>query len=557
MQFMMQNRQDGNRYAVLNTDGLDIPNRDKQEGLYIFPLKAYSKFKGKTDDGVIDENSAWTSVFGYINIFFNTLTPVEQQKVAITYAIIHNDVNVYCAQNNLYKTSELISTISSRLIDLDNEIDLCRKMHRFVIESGTIKIGIMENAGSRPQDSKELTFHDDEVMLVATLALMCKMFCPIFGLLISVLSSSLSSTLQDVHCSGILKDIINAHSNEFESNTNLKAVTEKLKHYIEHQTAQICRNDIDTSIVAGYDVHNLAYSLYCRLLVRKLVGISLTNRESNIMAFIVVYVRNCTRQILSNTKAKQPTMLREDKETESEDGNTARLETDSMTSTKTADIDSLIAACVQPAVNRVMSIYGISSEEIDTCIAWHNSHPIIPNSINKQLNSLQYGKDFGGSLGIQMLLRDDFSLITVLLQLILLHHTEMIGNENEKRIFSSLVHLITAYPTDSKAISGMNIDMMFAQTGGSPHYQKCKENFQNSTVTNKDKAWENHIKKLIEDILFKHYVYNSSPYVWEVLGQENMNGKIIPIDANVFIAYCFYYNWELENREQLRKLVGS
>ena len=556
MQFKLQINPDSTRYASLeDTEYLMLPNREHTQHLYKFPIKSYSKLKMKLGDEFSDENSGWISIFGYVNVFFSTLTEEEQLKVALTYALIHMDCDNYYKKNDIYQTSSLIAKISDRLLLLDKEIDLVRKMYRFVVDSDTIKIGVMENAGSRPQDSKELTFHDDEVMLVATLAMLCKAFCPIFGLLINILASNLSPTLQDVHCSGIFTGIINAHDSEFEPILNLKAVTEKLKHYIEHQAAQICRNDIDSSIVAGYDVHSLAYSLYCKLLVRKLVGISLANRESNIMAFIVVYVRNCTRQTISGTKSKNPTMLREDKETESEDGNTARLETDSMTSKKTADITDLVTAFVDPAVTRVMDTYDISQEEIKMCLDWYQTHPIVPNCINKQLNSLQYGQDFGGSLGIQMLIRPEFSLITVLLQLVMMKQVETL-RDDEKKTFGTLVHLLTAQPSISVTMSGLNGNNVWLQTAGSVHYHKCLQKFQNSTVTNKNKAWENHIKNLIEEVTVEHYAYNSAPYIYECLGQDVMNGKVIPIDANVFKAYCFYYNWELENREQQRLVVG-
>lgn len=553
MQFELSTQPDGTKYAILCTDNIELPNKDKTKHLYQFPLKSYSKFKNKNSDGFSDENSGWISVFGYVNVFFGTLTEEEQQKVALTYALIHLDCDKYREAGDIYKTSELITKISDRFVLLDKEIDLIRKMYHFVVDSDTIKIGVMENAGSRPQDSKELTFHDDEVMLVATLAMLCKMFCPVFGLLINMLAANLSPQLQDVHCSGIFTGIINLHDTEFEQTLNLKAVTEKLKHYIEHQAAQICRGDIDSSIVAGYDVHSLAYSLYCKLLVRKLVGISLTNSECNIMAFIVVYVRNCTRQTISGTKAKNPTMMREDKDSESEDGNTARLETDSMVSKKTADIDALVTAFVKPAVKRVMFTYDVSPEEIDTCMNWYNNNPIIPNSVNKQLNSLQYGQDFGGSLGIQMLVLPEFSLITVLMQLVMLHQSEMM-HESEKRSFCTLIHLLTAHPSISTTMSGLNGNNAWLHTTGSIHYHNCLQKFQNSTVLNKNKAWENHIQNLIEEITTNHYAYNSAPYVWEMLGQENLNGKIIPIDAQVFISYCMYYNWELEHREQAKKV---
>lgn len=555
MQFELQVNPDSSRYAVLNTEGVEIPNKELWERYFSFPLKSYSKLKNNKSSGEADDSSGWISVFGYVNILFNTFTPKEQAAIVMTYGMIHKIVEDASKNKEMFLTNTLINTISEKINNLDREIDLVRKTHHFVMESGSIKIGIMKDAGSRPQDSKELTFHDDEVMLVATLAMLCKMFCPVFGLLISVYSNILGPTALDMHCSSIFTALINTHNGESENVLNLKSVTEKLKYYIEHQTAQICRGDIDSGIVAGYDVHSLAYSLYCKLLVRKLVGISLAKSECNIMAFIVVFVRSCTRQTICATKSKQPSMLREDMDSESEDGNTARLETDSMTSKKTADIEALISAFVGPTVRRIMTIYDISSDEIKTCSDWYQSHPIVANSINQQLNSLQYGSDFDGSIGIKMLKCPQFSLITILTQLILIHHAENM-NEAEKDIFGKLIHLVTAVPGESQNLAGVNPNNIWLHTASSPHYQKCLQRFPNTTAVGKIKAWEEHVHSMILEITPKHYMYNSAPYIWEALGQENRNGTIIPIDSSVFIAYCYYYNWELQNKEQQRRVFG-
>ena len=417
---------------------------------------------------------------------------------------------------------------------------------------------MLENAGSRPQDSKELTFSDHEIMIIATLAVLCKILCPVFSLLISLLSQNLATRLQDLHCCSILTGIINAHNEETDPTMDIKSVTEKLKHYSEHLVTQLCRNDISSNVVAGYDVHSLAYSIYCKLLTHKLITISLTTsststKNSNIMSFIVVFVRGCTKQEISSTKIKQPTLLREDREVESDDGNTARLETDSMVSKTTSDVVSLVTTFAKLAVERAMMVYDIKSDEITDCQMFYNTHQICPNTINTQLNSLMYGQDLDGSIGIKMLKINEFSKLTILTQLILAHHSETMDEET-KNIFSTLIHLLTAVPSEGVVTPGLSGNNTWLPVSGSVYYRRCYERFQNATVLCKNKAWENHIRSIMDDTKTNHYVFNSAPYIYELLGQENQNGKVIPIDAQTFISYCYYYDWELGTRDEQRKI---
>ena len=551
---------DGNTFIKLNIDDLEFKNKSKSEDMLLFTAKAYNKLNAIKNNK--DMNSKeWSFVFLYVNAFLATLSNEDKVQIAETFVLIRHEIDEYQAAKDILLTNTMIKKISSWIYHLDQSINLCEKMRVFV--ETQIPIGIMENAGTRPQDRPETTFVKSEVYQVGTITLLCKMLCPVFSAIMTVTDKfmgvgkeSSSKTLSGVKeslCSCTLTGVINAHDDSMHNpDLNLKAVTEKLKNYLEHTTRQSHREDKDSNLVYGYDIHTLAYNLYCTLLVRRLVTVNLARSESNLMSYIVVCARRSVIGVMGQVAANAPTMSRTPIAAESDDeGNIARLETDSMTSRKTADIEALIAVAVQPTINKVMYLNDIGEEEFNACVEYYNGHPLSPNMINKQLNSLLYGRDFDGSQGIQMLKFPEFSKISILTQMILLQRAQ-------DPAYRTLAHLVTARPRVGalSAASELNGNNLWFQVSSSQDFRACLLKFQNSTVTSRNKVWENHIRTIITDLTEGHYEYNTAPYLWDWLEEENMNGKIIPLNPNVLIAYCNFYNWELDSREMQRSVVS-
>lgn len=551
---------ESNTFVRLNIDELDIENKEALVSYLTFPIKAYNKLNSikNTEDL---SNKEWFFVFGYVTQFFDTLSMADKKSIALTFILVNKDIMQYQANGNVFETNKMIKTISERLALLDKEINLLYKMKNFVYSD--IPVGIMKDAGTRPQDRPETTFTAPEVMLVATITLLCKMLCPIYSAIMLATDKFMSSDskesanktltgVKEAMCSCILTGIINQHSiPNPEDGLPLKEVTEKLKNYLEHTTRQSHREDKDSNLVYGYDIHTLAYNLYCTLLVRRLVTVNLARSDSNLMSYIVVCARRSVMGVMGQVASNAPTMPRTPIAAESDDeGNIARLETDSLTSKKTTDIDALITVAVKPTIDKVMYLNDIDESEYITCVKYYGNHPITPHIINTQLNSLLYGREFGGSNGIKMLKFPEFSKITVLTQMILLQRAQ-------DPAYRALAHLVTAVPCvgAGSAVSELNGNNVWSRVSTSQEFIRCKDRFQNSTIILKNHVWENHIHKIIEDITDHHYAYNTAPYLWDWMGEQNLNGKVIPLNANILIAYCHFYNWVLDGRELESKVV--
>ena len=529
--------------AVLDTEGSDIENPESIGEYLTFPVHTYTKLNSNKEDGI--NSIGWQYVFGYVNQFFNAeadpsrplftpLTKEDKSLIIRTFALVKRDINEYQEAGDIYKIIDLVKKIAKRLGDLDEAIDLCPKLYSFVVSY--IPIGLMANAGNRPQDKPELTFYEEDVKNVTTITVLCKLFSPIFGTIIAITKKYISSNLKDVHCASILSNIIERR---------FKDVTEKLKFYIEHTTIQIHKEDKAASLVFGYDMNSLAYHMYCQLLVRQLVNVNLAVTNSNLMSYIIVSAKRSIVTI-QNSVNNTPTTDRTPISSESDDeGNIAQLETDSMTSKKTTEIDALISAAVLPTIMKFKNLYSIEDYEYDECLKFYQVATLHPSKLNEQLNSLVFGQDFGGSIGIKMLRFNEYSMITALVQMIIMQHSA-------DPAYIQLGHLITAKPSVAALVASdeLNDNIIWLQVSASAAYKNCRQRFLSSTVEIKNKEWEQHIQSIIKDITVNHYVYNTAPYLWEWLGHENMNGKIIPIDKDILVAYCDFYDWFMTVREE-------
>ena len=539
MQFEPLVGPDKSVYAVLNTDELEINKDGKFTEFLTFNVSTYNKL-GNIKYNQQSGSLGWEYVFGYVNRFFNTLSDSDKTFIAKAYAVIKKSANDYQEEGNIYKISDLIKKIAGVLAELDLTINLCPKLSEFV--DTYVPIGYMANAGNRPQDRPELTFYKDDVRAVTTITVLCKMLCPIFGTIIHITKKFINSNLKEIHCACILTGIIE---------NRYKDQTEKLKYYIEHVTKQIHKEDTASALVYGYDMNSLAYHLYCQLLVRQLVNVDLSVKDSNLMSYIIVSAKRSIVTIqnnVSSTPTKDRTAITSASD---DDGNIAQLETDSMTSKKTSDLDALVSSAVLPTIRIVKNQYGIEDHEYDECMKYYQVMTLWPSPLNEQLNSLIYGKAFGGSLGIKMLKFNEFSMITVLTQMILFQH-------DADPAYKTLAHLVTAKPSIATMVAQdeLNDNIIWLQVSASTAYRNCKQRFMNSTVSIKNKEWENHIQNIIKDITIHHYVYNTAPFLWDWLGQENLNGKTIPIDRTTLVAYCAFYDWFMSvNEESMRVAV--
>ena len=524
--------------AKLNIDDLDIPNKENLEHLLLFQINSYVKLMGigKTVNPETHRNepisdNCWNMTFANVNQFFTTLTKEQQTILAQGFIMMHHTIQEFFNKNfDPIKTSQTMREIASQLDTIDQEIDLMGNLRKYV--ENNMVVGLYKGAGKRAQDSDKLTFQPDQVKYLMAITLLCKMLCPIYGAINTQVGKFVDTKLKETHCVAILTKMFQRRCPE---------LIDKLMYYIAHTVEQ--KNEENTSsLMHGYDDNSLTYHMYGILMVRQFVNVDLRVRDGNLMTYIIVSIKRAIHTIRTAVK-RNPTYSRKPITSKhEEDGNTAQLEIDSMTSRKTLDVGPIINAAVDPAIREYMAKYQIDDESYQQSLNFYRNNPITPNPINRDINDMFFSRKLGGGNGLLMLRGPEYMKITALMQLIVF---SLDVNYRE------LGHMMTASVADTAIDTTINPSTFRVRVGSSQSYRAVKQLFDENPYGIRGKDWDNHIQKITENITTNKYIYNTSNFLWNWMEEDNMNGKIFaPSDASI-TAMCSLYDFFMTTEDSL------
>ena len=533
MQFEPFVGDDQELYIKLCVDELDIDHGNehlaelfkKNENLFIFKINTYVKLKNKQGDG------GWNTVFGSVNAFLNTLSNEDKMELATCIAIMHDKcITWFMNQNgNMCELDSFMRELGGLLNLLDDNINLCTKLREYVVNY--MPIGLFPDAGERAQDSEDLTFRPHEVITLMMITLLCKMFCPIFSVLMKNLSMNIENKYKEQYCATIFTTLFNKSH---------QALITKLDHYIEHIVKQTTEQTL-SALMHGLNSSSLTLHLRSHLLIRQFVNVDLSIKDGNLMTYIMVSAKRALRTIHSNVN-KNPTFTRKPITTKHEDdGNTAQIEIDSMTSRKLSDTRALIMVAATDAVRKYLNMYDIEPEAFEAVMSYYRANPIRPTPINQMMCSMFYSADIGGGRSMLYMRGPEFNTLVALLQMILV---QLDSN------YVSLAHAMTMLPATNNIMGlAINDGQFSLNVGSTEAYRKCRNMMEASQFGARGRDWDNYIKELVEQYLATGNVYNTAPWLWDWLETDNKNGKLIEPEEITIVAICSFYEWLQEVRD--------
>lgn len=510
----------------LNISDLNLESTDTElkqlleqtKDLFVFRTSTYVKLT-HTRDG-----AGWNAIFGAINAFMNTLSLNKKIELATCIGYMHDRILTWFKMHDqdMSELESFIRELSSMLDLLDQNIDLCDRLKHYVVNN--MPIGLFEDAGKRAQDSEELTFHPEEVVDLMTITLLCKLFSPIFSTLMRCINKKIDTKLKEIQCASIFSMLFNR---------KYQRLVIKLENYIKHTVNQVTETSL-SSLMHGYNAYNLTLHLRSQLLIRQFVNVDLTIKNGNLMTYIIVSAKRAIRTAFSSIN-KKPTYSRKPITSKHEDdGNTAQIEIDSLTSKKPSDTKALISASVKDTL-KYLTIYDINRADFEETLEYYQRHPITPTPINQMLCSMFYADDLGGGRSISYLKGPELTQLVTLLQMILF---QLDVN------YKSLAHAMTMHQSSDQGLTSVINDGQFRLSiGATEAYRKCKMRLESSPFGANGKDWDNHIQDLTEHLLMTGYVYNTAPWLWEWLGEDNLNGKLIEPEEITIVAICSFYDW--------------
>lgn len=528
MEFRPKQLVDKKIAAVLDISDLDIQEKENIKDLLEFNVSAYDKLnKLKKEDRLRGCNyEVWNDTFAAINHFLSLLDYNSKCEIVYALTLMHADILDFFTKAETNDLTVLTKVLSERCDALDLSTNLCDKLKAYALEH--IPIGLMPNAGKRPQDNAKLTFYPDEVATLMSITLLCKLLSPIFGVLMNNLIGNMNIKAKELCCATIFTKLFNR---KFEQ------LIDKLKYYIRHTVNVQCKKDTTMALMHGCDNYSLSHVLYSLLLIRQFVNVPLIRKNGNLITYIVVNVKKAITTVQS-AMLRKPTYSRPLFSSDSDDdGNTSRLETDSVTSNRTCDVNMLVKCAVPYTIKKYIALYDLDEDDYNKCLEFYKREPMMPTLLNKDMNSMFYSRDFGGGKGILMLKALDYAKITALLQLILFQLSADDG-------YRQLAHMLTILPSvDVKEGFTFEDNQFKLNIGSSIGYRNCRQRFENSPFGQKGKEWDDHITNITNDLIIRKYRYNTANWIWQWLGEDNLNGRLVTPDDRIIAALCDFYDW--------------
>lgn len=556
---LIVNELDKTPYALLNVDDLSIKDgeRPSKESLK-FALTIYKTLTGhskntKLDEDILDLNLpadwsgevthemeiAWTRIVGLPNKFFATLTNDEQGEIMKFFIHAHYELHNFFKDRviELSGIDELMYKIGIMLDKLDMSIGLCDKIHKF-IEDGCVPIYILPGAGSRAQDSPELTFAMDELTDLTTIAMLCKILSPIFSTAISLLSREIFKDYREQHTQIILSPLITR---------KYLALYEKLHNYIHHTIEQNMMRDPEKDetdrelgkLMHGYDSESLTDLKIAGILTRRFVNINLNRRQSSIMTFILMAVKRSKDSDYTPVN-KYPTMTRKILQAQHGDdqGNESQLETDSLASSKMASVDALIRCSVPYILDKKTEEFEIPRSDLSEIINEYavgagNTVPV-QTHFNLRLLAVLFSSDIGGGESLRALHADQYMQLVALAQLIVLSISDR---------YRILAHMASMKPGEIRGrgiISDMGV--VLTQMKSSLEYANCRSRSA-SLFDSKKNLWDTYMDDIYDHLRETNYLYNTAPSIWEWMNLPIANNTGVYIPPKALAYYCHLYDF--------------
>jgi hypothetical protein len=510
-----------NPYIRMVCGGFEIPDLPGIEELMLFNIRTFSAFTTRRREYDPESGDIGTGpevAYDPVNHFLRSFTVEEHEKIA--YAFLESHLLIRNGADDASDIEEVEDKVGDILDRLDREINLCKRTETYVKDC--IPVAKMDDAGSRPQDTPEMTFHHDEAVLVTAIAVFMKLISPIMGAFIFKYSKVIDNEYKESHARAILTKL---HSRTYQQ------LLLKLHRYLTKLVSGYHKGDA-TAMYNGNTLARAARHAVDTAVVKRLVCVSLHKEDGNIIKYLACCGTGAAdsqqKNIAANNAAK---IITDPVDQEKDEGNTSRMEAESRQSAKTADTPIIISVVANNVWKKVARDEEIDPEMLESARAYYRRNPVIIHDISLYLLSMYYGPMIGGGSGISMLNAAVVSDMAATFQFILASSGS-----------ATLAHILTANLTETPRESQPS-DLIFNNAWQNAfEYTECKKLLPAGFG---EKEWNAKLKNIASTLVQRTMTYNTAPAVWEMIGTEGKNGvaihdfQKIMIDLMKFVSFTY------------------
>lgn len=502
--------------------GFDLPITEETQHLTQFNIKTFSTLTSKKQekDPLTGEISTGPSMaYDPVNDFLSGLSVEDQEKIAL--AFLYSHLEIQCGKPDASDIEEVEDKVAYILDQLDKDIDICGKTEIYVRNSN-IPMADMSDAGTRPQDTPEMTFHEEEAILITAITIFMKLVSPLMGAFINKYAGIIDNDYKEAHARAMLTPLHRRRYND---------LILKLHFYINRLVKGKLKIDA-TSMYNGQTLARATRHAVDMAIVKRLVCVHLYRRDGNIIKYLASCGRGSTesqqKNIATNSGAK---ILADPQDQDRDEGNTSRMEVESGQSVKPADVPILLNVASKKCWMNLIEKANLNPELVESSQAFFRRNPIVINPISQYILCMYYGPDLCGGSSIMNLNSSAVGELCATLQLYL----AMSGAP-------MLAHAVSVNLSESPRIPQKN-DYLFSNGWMNlPEYTECRKVLPSGFG---DKEWNGRLKDIASLMMQRVMVYNTSPAAWDLIGQTSRNGKIFtdftPLMVEVMRFVTFIY----------------
>ena len=507
----VENFSTANPYIRMSWNGFSLPEASLYPELTLFNVKTFTAFTR--------DISGLGMTFGPVNKFLEELSNKEHEVIAAAFLAMHIEISdpKYSVEN----IEDLEDALGILVEQLDDEIDLCDRIHQYICRSD-IPISDMKEAGTRPQDTPEMTFGKDEAITITTIAILMKLLCPILGAFATKFYRVIDTKYKECHSHAIMTRVFKKRYEDVIcklTNYIMTLINSKLK---TDPTAHINGNTIDAMTSIALDT----------IIIKRFVNVDLYRPDGNVIKYIASCCRSGADSQQQNASMSAAVRIITDPvELDKDEGNASRMESESKQSIRTADVPVMIRVAARDTIRKIIKAENIDEETIASVFAYYRKNMVVMNPISEFLLCTYYGQDIGGGSGIMMLNAEIVSQLAALLQIIC-----------AKRGVPNLAHALTFNSTYNDKTPSFESSSFVTSWKSSQAYNECKRIIPAGFG---ELDWDVKLKTIVDFLCKKNCLYNTSPVVWDLIGTNSLNGKTytqfkeLMIDIIYFIQMAY------------------
>lgn len=333
-----------------------------------------------------------------------------------------------------------IVAIDEKIAKTFGKLQMADRLFDYVYQDKQIIIPDLTDVGTRPQDTPEKTFYEDEYRIIYVIVIIAKMLFPIFGEIIYRVSSTkyADKLIKEIMAFGIIKSLLNR---------DFSPITNKLYNYISKIVGQSLDQDPMVSFY-GITETSLLNNQLSKMIVKNFVNIDLYQDNGNIMRYIAVSIKRAirTESMVKNKPTVYNALILP--ESGGEDGrNISLLENSVNMSAEPVETSIIAKLAIDTFVNQYIQQNNIRQDVFTNAESFYNIMTLPPTPINELIVAMFIAGPVGSAycvkyMNMQMMIR-----VVTLIQI----YAMQMG-------FNDIVPLLSVIPTTTIKTTGAGPD---------------------------------------------------------------------------------------------------